>query len=531
MGCDVVDEKYEGLTEGTKVKGRYRIEKRLSEGGMGAIYLAEDLTLGTKVALKIMLPEIVNREDLRKKFEDEGEISGKIKGDHIVPVTDKGTDESTGIQFIVMDLLHGEDLATLMARRNGKPLLPTDVITYLSQAAIGLDKIHDSKVVHRDLKPGNMFLTLRDDGTTCLKILDFGLAKRGKGTPNTTYAGTPVYMAPEQFTMDVIDSHTDIYALAQIAYELLVGEPYWTEEWQSLAKKYGDSVGMAHFSLMLLQRKDNNDKIEPPTKRARRRSKVSLTPSFNEWFFQASALHMEMRPARASDAIADLALALGVPVPPSLMKDRITYHDGDHEPPKRPEPGGIIPDTEPVGGSAPPVPGGMPPEAVPAQGVVGGKSKNHAQEAVVIGRRPESAPSKGAAGSKADKPSGSSRGSKSISLLIRTIRPKLIARQSSLLAFIIVTSFVCVVGWLLYRGEPDSDRIDVGVSAPVATATSPLTLPTPTGPQPTTTSEPSQQPTAPTSPSAKGTTSVGKGGPKPLPSTQPQPTGSYLPDN
>src|SRR4029077_21112745 len=133
-------------------------------------------------------------------FHLEGRVTGDIESDHLVRISDAGVDDATGMPFLVMDLLRGEDLGATLKQRG--PIPPAEAVTFLSQVALALDKTHAAGIVHRDLKPENLFVTRRDDGPPCVKILDFGIAKviaQSQATQHTTEAiGTPLYMAPEQ---------------------------------------------------------------------------------------------------------------------------------------------------------------------------------------------------------------------------------------------------------------------------------------------------------------------------------------------
>src|SRR5262249_49766518 len=155
-------------------------------GGMGAVYEVLDDRTNARRALKVMLPTLIENAELRDRFSLEARVTGDVESDHIVQVYDAGVDEATGMPFIAMDLLRGEDLGALVKRVG--PLPAADVMAYLSQAARALDKTHAAGIVHRDLKPENLFLTRRDDGSPCVKILDFGIAKviaqghQGQGT-------------------------------------------------------------------------------------------------------------------------------------------------------------------------------------------------------------------------------------------------------------------------------------------------------------------------------------------------------------
>jgi serine/threonine-protein kinase len=206
--------------------------------------------------------------------------------------------------FLVMDLLKGEELGSLLARR--KTLPSGEVVLYLFEAALALDKTHAAGIVHRDLKPENLFVTRRDDGSPCIKVFDFGIAKivdRGSKRP-TRAMGTPLYMAPEQIRGDgSLGPPVDLYAIGHIAYTLLVGEAYWHEEIEA-----GHTL-FATLSTILLGVK------EPPRARARRRRGVELPPAFDAWFLKATALLPEDRFQLATDTVAALAVALGVSLP------------------------------------------------------------------------------------------------------------------------------------------------------------------------------------------------------------------------
>jgi serine/threonine protein kinase len=256
----------------------------------------DEKTHGSR-ALKVMLPSMLEDGDLRSRFETEAKVTGGVESDHLVRVSDAGVEEPSGVPFLIMDLLRGEDLASLLKRR--KPLPAGEVVTYLRQAGLALDKTHAAGIVHRDLKPDNLFLTSRDDGSPCLKILDFGIAKvvAASVTAPTRALGTPIYMAPEQILgQGSVSGRADIYALGQVAYTLLVGEPYWQEEYKA-------------SQFMIFQRIVLGGS-EAASTRARRRTGVSLPEAFDLWFRRVSATDPEKRFATAGEAIGALARAL-----------------------------------------------------------------------------------------------------------------------------------------------------------------------------------------------------------------------------
>ncbi|MDI1482242.1 protein kinase [Polyangium sp. y55x31] len=281
--------------------GRYRVIRCIKAGGMGAVYEVADEATRRRRALKVMLPGTIEDPILRERFAQEATITGGIESDHIVHVSDAGIDESTRMPFLVMDLLSGEELGSMIARRGALP--PAEVVLYLGQAAIALDKTHAANIVHRDLKPENLFVTTRDDGGPCVKILDYGVAKVMVETTfqrRTAIVGTPLYMAPEQVQGDgAIGPRADVYALGHLAYTLLSGEAYWMSEAKS------------SLSLFVLFKRIMAGPPEPATTRAARRG-VRITPPFDAWFSRTTNLEPQKRPERATQAIAELCEALGV---------------------------------------------------------------------------------------------------------------------------------------------------------------------------------------------------------------------------
>lgn len=296
---------FDVLQFGVLFHARYRLVRRIKGGSMGAVFEVVDENTNSRRALKVMLPSLVQDSKHRERFAQEATITGGIESDHIVRVLDAGIDAQSGMPFIIMDLLRGEELGTMLKRRG--PLPPSEAVTYLFHVALALDKTHAGGIVHRDLKPENIFVAERDDGSPCVKILDFGIAKivslAAVAEGSTALIGTPVYMSPEQIRGEsTIGARTDGYALAQIAYTLLVGEPYWRRE-----QKRADSV----LSLVM---RILDGSSEPPSARALERG-IQLPPAFDAWFGRAAAPLPEDRFARATTAIYALAESLGVAVP------------------------------------------------------------------------------------------------------------------------------------------------------------------------------------------------------------------------
>src|SRR5580704_17413554 len=284
------------LLPGACFHERYRVVRRIKDGGMGAVYEVVDDRTDSPRALKVMLPSLLAGAEMRARFALEAKVTGNIASDHLVRVSDAGIDEPTGTPFLVMELLQGEELAALIEKRG--PLPPAEVVLYLHQTALALDKTHAAGIVHRDLKPENLFVTHRDDGSPCVKILDFGIAKVvAQGTAQTTRAvGTPIYMAPEQIRgQATIGPRADLSALGHIAYALLAGEAYWQEELK----------GASSVFPLLTQIVEGIP--EAPALRARGRRGVELPPGFDAWMKKAVATRPDDRFERAVEQIAALA--------------------------------------------------------------------------------------------------------------------------------------------------------------------------------------------------------------------------------
>lgn len=209
-----------------KVLGDYRVERRLGGGGFGAVYAGAHVRTGRKYALKILRPDrAIVSPDARERFRREAEALSGLGHIGIVAIHDYASVD--GIDYIVMDLLEGEDLA---ARLTHGAFELDDGIELISAIGDALQTAHDANIIHRDLKPGNVFLARVPGEPERPVLLDFGLAKDVSGNAQSMTAsgealGTPTYMAPEQASGGTIDERTDVYALGALAYEVLSGEP------------------------------------------------------------------------------------------------------------------------------------------------------------------------------------------------------------------------------------------------------------------------------------------------------------------
>ena len=210
---------------GTELAG-YRIESLLGWGGMSVVYLAEDLRLKRKVAVKLLAAGLAEDESFRDRFLRESELAASIDHPNIVPIYEAGT---TGeVLFIAMRYVEGRDLKKRLQRG---PLEPTDAIGILAQVASALDAAHARGLVHRDVKPSNVLLDMgaRPDGSDHVYLADFGLTQRvaeeaGIGDAGRLM-GTIDYVAPEQIAGEEIDGRADVYSLGCVLYECLVGQP------------------------------------------------------------------------------------------------------------------------------------------------------------------------------------------------------------------------------------------------------------------------------------------------------------------
>ena len=218
---------------------RYRVERLLGQGGMGAVYLAYDQDLGRRVALKLVRPEFTINTETMARFRQELLLASKISHRNILRIHDLG--DAGGMKFISMAYVDGEDLHQLLSRE-GK--LPLDRMLHIArQLCAALDAAHSEGVAHRDLKPQNIMLG-KDDHVF---VTDFGLAKSLDAVDGMTQSGammgTPRYMAPEQVEAKSVDARTDIYALGLIFYEMLTGDvPFKAETTLQLMYKRAHEI-------------------------------------------------------------------------------------------------------------------------------------------------------------------------------------------------------------------------------------------------------------------------------------------------
>ncbi len=210
------------LAPGTTVAG-YRIEALIGRGGMGAVYRAEEVGLGRKVALKVIAPELAQDERFRERFLRESRIAASLDHPHVVPIYQAG--EENGVLYLAMRYVEGTDLAKLLSGEGA--LEPRRTVEILSQVAEALDAAHEMGLVHRDVKPSNVLIAEAAGKEHCY-LADFGLTKRTGSLSGVSVQGDVVgtleYVAPEQITGNPLDERADVYSLGCVLYECLTGQ-------------------------------------------------------------------------------------------------------------------------------------------------------------------------------------------------------------------------------------------------------------------------------------------------------------------
>ncbi|HYP97907.1 MAG TPA: serine/threonine-protein kinase [Polyangiaceae bacterium] len=277
---------------GTVIHGRYRLDSLLGRGGMGSVWRAEHLQLRSPVAIKLLDSAISKSEQMSKRFLREAQSAALLRSPHVVQVLDFGVEEGTA--FIVMELLQGESLAERIKRV--KRLPAEDVIRFLTQVLRAVSKAHEAGIIHRDLKPDNIFICA--DDLEIAKVLDFGVAKvtggdlvGAGGTQPGTMIGTPYYMSPEQVKATGVDPRSDLWSIAVIAYECLVGaRPF-----------IGEELGELVLAICTGSAPVPSQNVQVP-------------PGFDEWFAKGTQRDRELRFGSAremADALIELSTAVG----------------------------------------------------------------------------------------------------------------------------------------------------------------------------------------------------------------------------
>lgn len=263
------------IAAGEYVTPNIRLVRKLGAGGMGSVWVAEHLALSTEVVVKFMATELMIHVEVAARFRREAAAAAQVKSPHVVQMLDHGV-TSDGIPFIVMEMLNGHDLGKELEDKGTLP--PKDVAIITKQVAKALSKAHDSGIVHRDIKPDNVFLCDDSEGFF-VKLLDFGIAKSAAGaikdpTQTGLMIGTPPYMSPEQLRgAKDLDFRSDLWSLGVLVYEALTGQRPFKGE------------GVADLAIAI-----HTTESAPPSS-----VKPSLPPGLDSWFARACAKDPERR--------------------------------------------------------------------------------------------------------------------------------------------------------------------------------------------------------------------------------------------
>ncbi|MCU0687839.1 MAG: serine/threonine protein kinase [Polyangiaceae bacterium] len=256
------------LSSGLLIDGVVRLVRLLGEGGMGSVWVADHLRLSTQVAVKFLSPTLAKEPGPIVRFQHEAMMAAQIKSRHVVQIHDQGVFDGER-PYIVMELLEGEDLSRYLAREG--PLSPSLLARVMAQTCRALGRAHAAGIVHRDVKPDNIFLIEEDDGPF-VKVLDFGIAKRTDAsssmamTSTGAMVGTPYYMSPEQMLdLKQVDFRADLWSLGVVAYHCLVG----------IYPFEGKTIGGLCVAI-------EKGVFEPPS-----RLRPGLPPALDAWFLRA----------------------------------------------------------------------------------------------------------------------------------------------------------------------------------------------------------------------------------------------------
>jgi serine/threonine-protein kinase len=230
-----------GISVGQVFQGKYRVEAILGQGGMGVVAECTHLALNERVAIKMLRQDVLMDQDAVSRFIREAQAAVKLKSEYVARVSDVGTFEN-GVPYMVMEYLEGLDLGELLKQRG---VLPVQwAVELMLQTAEALAEAHSLAIVHRDVKPTNLFVTWRPDGSALIKVLDFGISKSPLGTDmqltqTQSLLGTPAYMSPEQMrSARLVDTRTDIWSLGTVFYEILEGRrPFEAESFSEMCVK------------------------------------------------------------------------------------------------------------------------------------------------------------------------------------------------------------------------------------------------------------------------------------------------------
>jgi serine/threonine protein kinase len=312
---------------GRVISERYRVIRKLGEGGMGAVYLAEHVFIEKKVALKVLASELSRREDLAKRFLQEAKSASRIGHENIIDISDFGQTED-GLVFFAMEYLDGVDLGALVRQHGALPWSRAKPI--VMQICKALRAAHAQGIVHRDMKPENIFVLQREGRPDFIKLLDFGIAKvtggagMGDEGPRLTRTGmifgTPEYMAPEQAEGKPADHRVDIYATGCVIYHCITGvTPFQADSFMAMLTKH---------------------LLEDPIAPSARRPDLDISPELDEIILRSLEKNREQRwqtmdeiivAVAACEASDDAADDDGEAVPRKSLQSAVTKHIGGGE--------------------------------------------------------------------------------------------------------------------------------------------------------------------------------------------------------
>jgi serine/threonine-protein kinase len=230
-----------GLDVGQVLEGKYRVDAILGQGGMGVVVACTHMGLGEKRAVKVLRRDVLSDHDAVQRFIREARAAGQLKSEHVAKVFDVNLHDGD-LPFMVMEFLEGADIGQLLEERT--TLGATWAVDLTLQAAEALAEAHSHGIVHRDVKPSNLFVTWRPDGSAIVKVLDFGISKSPIGTDmkltqTQSVLGTPAYMSPEQMrSAHMVDSRSDIWSLGCVLYEMIEGvRPFEADSFSEMCVK------------------------------------------------------------------------------------------------------------------------------------------------------------------------------------------------------------------------------------------------------------------------------------------------------
>jgi serine/threonine-protein kinase len=285
---------------GREIAGRYRLLAKLGEGGMGAVYRAEQMSLKRTVAVKVLRPDVAGSPLLLRRFNAEAEAVAKLNHPNTVGIYDYGQD-TDGTTFIAMEYIEGTSLRKVV--HNEAPLRLQRVLRIATQICASLTDAHQRSIVHRDLKPDNVMMQTRGREHDVVRVLDFGIAKlrdddratKMQMTQQGDMLGTPQYMAPEQIRGEHVDGRADIYALGCMLYEM--------------------STGRMAFEAQTVMAMLSKHLLETPPPPSARRPDLAIPPTFDALVADCMSKSPAQRPANMevlTDRIAAIAQTLPV---------------------------------------------------------------------------------------------------------------------------------------------------------------------------------------------------------------------------